>query len=237
MDNQLAASLLDRAMDAPGIVDDLWQAKHGTPEDRDGLGACLRLDRLLGGSGKPDSTVAVELSYNAGGYLEFLMDPGAYPKGLKARAEAEFPPFGKQIEWETPKGFRRDKGLLALIDKLINKQVQAKLRPDGLSLTLIVIRKPTPTQFVYPWQQAVNANYALSAWNPATMERMFPRISSSYVRAGRTKVYQVCFRHGTLECAKVPVLIQPGIEQLFEFQTLSLSKEKSLFDDFIFGLS
>ena len=90
---------------------------------------------------------------------------------------------------------------------------------------------------MYPWQQAVSANHALAVWNPATMTPMFPRISTSYVRAGLTKAYQVCFRNRQLECAKVPILIKPGVEQVFEFQTLSLGEEKQLFDRFISELS
>ena len=38
MDDKLAASLLEKAMLSPDVVDDLWYAKHGTPEDRHGLG-------------------------------------------------------------------------------------------------------------------------------------------------------------------------------------------------------
>lgn len=237
MNEQIAVLLLEKAMDSPTTVDDLWQAAHGAPQDRHGLAACCRLDKACGGSGSPDSEIAIELSHEASRYLEFLLQPDAYPGRLRVRAATDFPPFGKSIAWEVPQGFRRDRGLLAWIDGCANKRVQAKLRPVGASPSLIVIQKPTATPLAYPWQQAVSAHQVLTVWDPTTMMPAFPRISSSYIRVGRTKSYQVCFRHGSLEYAKVPVPIEEGVEQVFEFQTPSLAAEGQLWDRFTSSLS
>lgn len=236
MDDKLAALLLEKVMQTPDVVDDLWQAKHGTPEDRHSTAACLRLDKLLGGTGKPDSKFAIELSYNAGTYLDFIMSPNLYPDNLRKKANNHFPPLGHKPTWQMPEGFHQDKGLLAWIAKLINKQVDTKLRRGGMSVTLIIVQKPSQTRLLYPWQQAISANHALTVWHPATMQPMFPRISSSYLAVGQTKAYQVCYHKGQMQCAKVPILIERGLEQVFEYQTLSLAEEKEVFDSFISGL-
>lgn len=237
MDKQLGAELLVHAMESPDVVDALWQAKHGTPKDPHGLDACLRLDKLLGGSGKPDSHYAIELSHNAGQYIEFLMIPDQYPRELRARANSQYPPFGRHPEWSLPTGFRRDQGLSWLIHRVMNRQDEAILRRRFSSVTRITISKPRETDVIYPWQNALGAIYAFRVWDPSTKEPASGRVSSAYVRAGHTFAYQVCYRHKRMDRSVAAVLIRPGLEQVFAFQTESLAKEKQTFDGFLASLS
>ncbi len=237
MDEQLGIELLLRAMKSPDVVDALWQAEHGTPTDPHGLNACLRLDKLLGGSGKPDSQFAIELSHNAGQYIEFLMIPDQYPSELRARANSQYPPFGRHPEWSLPTGFRRVRGLSWLIQSVMNRQDEAILRRRSSSVTRITIRKPRETNVLYPWQNALGAIHAFRVWDPSTKEPAFGRVSSAYVRAGHTFAYQVCYRHKRMDRSIAVVLIRPGLEQVFAFQTESLAKEKQAFDGFLASLS
>ncbi|MGA2914981.1 MAG: hypothetical protein ABSE89_03050 [Sedimentisphaerales bacterium] len=236
MDNAIDSKILEKVMESPLVVDDLWQAKHGTPQDPHGLNACLRLDKLLGGTGKPDSDIAIELSYNAGNYIDFLMTPDEYPEHLKMKADREFQPFGKEPEWIIPQGFHKDGWFWASFDKLVNKQIQAKLR-SRFSMALIAIDKPARTRYIYPWQQAVSANHTLAVWNPSTLEPIFMRISSCYIKIRHTKAYQVHYSQQGRECIKVPILIKPGFEQMFTFQTILSGEEKTVFDAFISNLA
>jgi len=233
MDHILAASLLNKAMESPKIVDELLLIKHGTPQGRDSFEACLRLDKMLGGNGRPNSPTAIELSNNAALHLASLMDPLSYPEQLRRRADMIFPPFGRLPKWSIPKGFQKDSKILTFLENAFTKmQIQAKLRRPGLVDTLIVIYKPAKTKLLYPWQQAINTDRTLTTWN----FQAITRISSRYVQIGNTKAYEVCFRTEKLECARVTLLIEERLQQMFEFQALLLEEKKQVFDDFLSDL-
>lgn len=226
--------LLNSAMEGPKVIDLLWETKHGNPNDPHGLNACLRLDKMLGGSGTPASDYAVEFSHNAGVYLELLLATDKYPAHLKKKADRAFPPFGSIPKWECPHGFRVDWSLLKHI--FGDKRVEVKFRSSSDSHTIIVVRKKAPMRWLYPWQQAISAHFALTKWHPATMQPMFPRVSSKYWMTGKNKVYLVVFQTGSLYYANAPLLITSKEEILFEMQTLDWDRDGNLFTDFLKGL-
>lgn len=235
MNMEIATALLENAMQTPLVVDDLWQIANGTPTDRHGETACLRLDKQLGGEGTPTSDIAIELSFHAQSYINFLMETENYPINLKKKAYSEFPPFGHDPQWAIPNGFYQDGWFMRQVEKLTNPQVSTKLRRRG-SLELITIDKPSVTNFTYPWQQAISAHFALTLWDPQTQKPIYPRISSCYVPVGNTKAYEVCYRYGLFEVVKTGLLIGSGVECMFQFQSNSLKQEKYIFDEFIRGI-
>lgn len=228
---QYFGDVLSAAMDTPEVVGLLWEAKHGTPQDPHGLGACLHLDKMFGGSGKPNSDIAVEFSYNSGLYLELLLSTDKYPPHLKEKADRFFPPFGREPKWEVPNEFRVSRGLLARLFR--DKAVAVKLRSRGLPHTFINIGKVMPTRWLYPWQQAISARRALSTWDPSTLQPRFPGLRCEYLAAGRTRAFQVVYRWENLYCAKVPLLVMPGQEILFEMQTPFGEKYAEVFACFL----
>lgn len=233
MDTTVATALLEEAMKSPQVVDDLWEAYHGTPADRHGLAACLRLDRRLGGTGTPASPIAVELSYNGRLYLDYLNKPEQYSSTLKTRADQQFPPFGHFPQWTVLAGFRSDGWFLKWLHGMITPNVHTRYRLGGTSAALIIIQKPSSTRLAYPWQQAISTNSFLMVWQPGAMNPRFRRISSHYVQIGTTKAYEVSYSDYRLEYAKVALLIEPDVECMIEFQSLSLALEKHLFDGFL----
>lgn len=233
MDTTIATALLEEAMKSPQVVDDLWEASHGTPADPHGLAACLRLDSRLGGSGSPTSHVAVELSHNGRLYLDYLKRAEQYPSGLKARADQQFPPFGHFPQSTVPAGFRSDGWFFKWLHGMTTPNVHTRYRLGGTSAALIIIQKPSSTRLAYPWQQAISANSFLMVWQPGAMNPRFPRISSHYVQIGTTQAYEVSYSDHRLEYAKAALLIEPGVECMIEFQSLSLAREKHLFDGFL----
>ncbi len=212
--------------------------------------ACRRLEARLGGSRElqeildglgsdtptmgpfreKESDTFYMLHYNAKSYLSSLMSMEKYPPELRARAEAEFPPFGHDPQWEVPKSFRPERGLLGWLHSASGSDVEARLRrgPRG---SLIIINRPSSTQFLYPWQQAISAYRALLGAGPR-----FSDISARYVPVGKTKMCEVCYREGSRGVIKLPVLLKPGLERMFEFQTRSLQEEKPFFDEFVRAL-
>ncbi len=229
MDYRVAASLLKAAMESPLVVDKLWQAKHNVPQNQESFNACLFLDEMLGGEGRPDSPAALEINENVNLYIDFLMDPISYPEELRKKAELTFKPFGRVPKWSLPAGFQRDSGLQALLERIFEKQIQAKLYLPGFIETALIIYRPSPTKMLYPWQQAIHSYKTC-----ATLH--LSKISSRYVQISGTKGYEICFRGAEIECARINLLLKPGLEQIFEFQTLLLEEKKYLFDDFISDL-
>lgn len=98
---------------------------------------------------------------------------------------------------------------------------------------MIKIERPSPTGFRYPWQQAMSAHTGLFGAGSR-----FEKISSAYVSVGHTKAFEVCYRErdGGLEVVKVPVLLQPGTERMFEFSAPSLREGKESFDELLRAL-
>lgn len=212
--------------------------------------ACRRLEARLGGSRDlqdildglgPDSPAMgpfeekesgtfYELHYNAKSYLSSLMRVEKYPPDLRARAEAEFPPLGHDSRWEAPKSFRPERGLRGWLRQSAGSDVEARLRhsPTG---SVIIINRPSSTELLYPWQQAISAFRALLGAGPR-----FSDISARYVPVGKTKMCEVSYRDGSRSIVKLPVLLEPGLERMFEFQTPSLPEEKPFFDEFVSSL-
>ncbi len=233
MDKTLADLLLAQVMNEPGVVDDLWQCKNGTPTDRHGVEACLRIDKQLGGQGVPASEIAVELSHNAGLYIDFLLDPARYPEQFRKKAEAMFPPLGHMPRWSTPPGFKNDAGMQKWPNRMTSNSRDTRLRLGGASAALIIVEEPSETRLRFPWQQALFAHRHLTIWDPPEMRPRFPRISSHYIRIATTQAYEVCYSDHRLQYAKVPLLIEPGLECMIEFQSLSLEIEKPYFEAFL----
>jgi len=247
--------LLSLAMRSPDLISDLLtiiltdDAQMVDP--RAGVEnslACRRLEARLAGqefnpnaldaqrardlvAGSRDSDTFLNLHYNAKRYLAFLMRVEQYPQELRARADAEFPPLGHDPQWTVPTSFRLERGVLGWIHSATSPNVESRLRRGTFSRTVIMIARPSSTEFRYPWQQAISAYRALFGAGSR-----FSGISARYVSIGKTKVFEVCYRDGPLNIIKLPVLLKPGVERMFEFHTPSLQEEKHSFDEFVAAL-
>jgi hypothetical protein len=252
---KMKTELLSLAMRSPDAIDDLMTIIRTDDEQmtspRAGLEnalACRRLEERLSGrefdptaldpkaamdlaAGGRDSDVFLDLHYNAKRYVDFLMRVDQYPPELRAKADAEFPPLGHDPLWTIPSGFRQERGVLSWLHSATSPNVEARLRSGTFSPTVIIIERPSATDFCYPWQQAISAHAALFA-----AERRFFKISAGYVSIGKTKAFEVCYRDASLEIVKVPILLQRGLERMFEFHSPSLREDKHVFDGFLRAL-
>ena len=247
--------LLSLAMQSPDFVDDLFtivatdDAQMLDPlAGAENTKACHRLEaRLSGGTFTPvdldavcagipagmgrESDTFYQLHYNAKRYVTFLMRPEQYPDDLRADADAAFPPLGHDPQWTVPPGFRLERGLLGRVHAATSPNTECRFRQSSFSPTVIIVERPSATEFRYPWQQAISAHRAL--FGPGSR---FERISARYVPVGPTKALEVCYREGPLAVVKLPVLLEPGTERMFEFHTPSPREEKPIFDAFIASL-
>lgn len=249
--------LLKLAMRSPAVIDDLLTIIRTDDEQMvdpragvENAGACRRLEARLAGRdfdptavdpqsamdlalGGRDSDVFLDLHYNAKRYLDFLMRADQYPAELRAQADAEFSPFGHDPQWSVPSGFRREGGILRWVHAALAPNVEVRFRRAAWGPTVIKIERPSATQFLYPWQQAISAHAALFGAGSR-----FQKIASAYVSVGHTKAFEICYRErdGGLEAVKVPVLLQPGTERMFEFSAPSLRDGKQSFDKLLRAL-
>ena len=98
------------------------------------------------------------------------------------------------------------------------------------------MEKPSHTRLAYPWQQAVQANASLRVWDQRGLQPLYPWMSSRYVSVGSTRAYLMFYRQVPLAVGKMPLLIAPGTESMFQFSTLCLDTDFPDFDGFIAGI-